>query len=99
LLEGQPDRSECGNTSLEDEGVCELDVAGIAKCFDAGWCSDDGTQRQRRLLADVVKGSESHGGGGCVKVLICVLTLTREMDVRALQLDARDSLATAMTGA
>jgi hypothetical protein len=72
---------------LEDEGVCELDVAGVAEGFDAGWCSDEGTQRQRRLLADVVKRAESHGAGGGERVLRwkSALMLANEMDVRALQ--------------
>ena len=30
-------------TGLEDEGVCELDVSGIADWFDASACSDEGT--------------------------------------------------------
>jgi len=34
---------EGGGTGLEDEGVCEFDVTGIAKRFDAGACSDEGT--------------------------------------------------------
>jgi len=32
-----------GVTSLEDEGVCEFDVTGIADWFDACACSDEGT--------------------------------------------------------
>ena len=86
--------NECGDVdetrcSLEDEGVCEFDVAGIADGLDAGRCSDEGTQRQRCLLADVVKGAESHGGGGGERVLERVLLLTGSRDVRVLQLAGR----------
>ena len=52
--------------ALEDDGVCELNVASIAVRFDAdaqldvGDAADDAAQRQRRLLAYPVEVAEAH---------------------------------------
>ena len=54
---------EVSSTCLEDESVCELDIASITNWLDAILGADESAKRQSSLLTDEIEGSESHGDG------------------------------------